>query len=96
MVWSSVKIQQCWENICRLLPEVLRITVRSDLVICLLGAYTEFGVMPNSRYRFLHMALIAAKRCIVMRWKQEDSHTVSKWIQEVIAHTPLEKTTYTI
>lgn len=64
--------------------------------IVLLGDYTDLQFKSTYLGHVFGLARSAAKKCILVKWIEEDPPSHSQWVSELNICMPLEKITYNI
>ena len=95
MLWSCPKIEGFSKRAIELTSRVIGIRIEQDPKLWILGDTSSVKVNYYKKY-FILLASTAAKKCILINWKSENSPTVRHWINELVSYCTPEKILYNV
>lgn len=93
MPWSCPDLEVYWKEVLEIIATVAGTNVPREPRLTLLGDTTLLD-QQKVNLRFVRLALLAAIKCITLRWKDSKPPSTSMWIKEVSSYIPLEKISF--
>lgn len=94
MLWSCPDLEVYWEGVLEIIGTVVGTNIPREPRLTLLGDTSLLDEHKGINLRFVRLALLAAIKCITLRWKDSKPPTTSMWTTEVSSYVPLEKITF--
>jgi len=91
MLWSCPDFEVYWEGVLEIIGTVVGTNILRDPRLILLGDTSLLDERRGINLRFVRLALLAAIKCITLKWKDSKPPTTSMWTTEVSSNVPLEK-----
>lgn len=94
MLWPCPDLEDYWKGILEIIAIVVGNNVPREPRLILLGDTSLLKEQKGINLRFVRIALLAAIKCIMLKWKVSEPHSTSMWTKEVSSYVPLEKITF--
>lgn len=91
---SVNKIKQTWKEVINKIMIILPVNIPLDSKMVLCHIYPTTISLRVQEYKFIHFALLQAKRTIAVSWKKTTAPKIGTWIKNMAQCMALEKITY--
>lgn len=80
--WDCPKIAMYWEDIKKIIEDLLKIDIPRDPLLFVLDQYPN-DLLTNDQSYMLHYLLMVARKIITINWLKPQSPTVAQWTQKL-------------
>jgi len=88
------KVQIFWFNIFNLISKILKVQLKPNPLIIILGISDEINRLNNYQQCLLSYSLITAKKLLLMHWKNKEIPTTKLWLSDLTNTLYLERMKY--
>lgn len=89
--WTCSKLNKYWTSIFNTFSEVYKVKLMPSALISLFGVIPPDVPIIKNHSDAIAFASLLARRCILLRWKQESPPTHDQWIADLMRFLDLEK-----